>query len=577
MTREEFFSKLDAGAKWDVGVSIARTNPLPLDANEVFRSVVEMETYIKENALAYPGQIVVVLGETETAAYLVSVVGGEGKGYAKLAATTGSGDVGEELTALAARVAANEAAIKELQSSVKAAQGTIGEHTTTLGSYGTRISAVEAKALANESSISGVSDRVTANEGAISTANSNISANTSAIAEINTALADVYTKSQTDTKIAEEIGKQAHFSAKVVTSTDEMTDPTTLYLVKDESTAGEDKYKEYMVIGGTPTIIGDTSTNLSDYATTESVNASIAAVNQTITDKDAAMGTRVDGVAEDLATDKADLAAFKTTVSTTYQTKADATTDKSALEEAIGSKAAQSDLQALQTTVGNQDTAIKALQTADTGFENRIKALEDVGAQKNVINSVETTEFEVDTTGKLSIKSIAQDKITGLAGALSAIDTKFDTKVDKVEGSRLITTAEGQKLEKLVLNEDGSVEVSGEVAAGNVKGLGEWITTHRADTAGLLSAAQEAKLNGIASGAQVNVLEGIQVANNDLSVVDKKVNIPIAADQLGVVLSSTGEDKIKVEADGSMSVNSVNITKLTQSADTILVLDGGNA
>ena len=207
MTREEFFNKLDAGAKWDVGVSIARTNPLPLDANEIFRSVTEMETYIKENALAYPGQIIVVLGETETAAYLVSVVGGEGKGYAKLAATTGSGDVGEELTALAARVAANEAAIKELQTSVKAAQDTIGEHTTTIGSYGTRIGAVEAKALANENNISDVSDRVTTNEGAISTANSNISANTSAIAEINTALAGVYTKSQTDTKIAEEIGK----------------------------------------------------------------------------------------------------------------------------------------------------------------------------------------------------------------------------------------------------------------------------------------------------------------------------------------------------------------------------------
>ena len=43
MTREEFFNKLEAGAKWDVGVSIARTNPLPLDANEIFKSVADME------------------------------------------------------------------------------------------------------------------------------------------------------------------------------------------------------------------------------------------------------------------------------------------------------------------------------------------------------------------------------------------------------------------------------------------------------------------------------------------------------------------------------------------------------
>lgn len=108
MTREEFFNKLKTGAKWDVGVAINRTNPVPLDANEIFESIATMEAYIKSNALAYPGQIVVVLGEAETAAYLVNAVGGEGKGYVKLAATTGSGDVGEELVQLAARVAVVE-------------------------------------------------------------------------------------------------------------------------------------------------------------------------------------------------------------------------------------------------------------------------------------------------------------------------------------------------------------------------------------------------------------------------------------------------------------------------------------
>ena len=54
-----------------------------------------MEAYIKSNPIAHPGQLIVVLGETETAAYLVHTVGGEGKGYYKLAATTGSGDVAE--------------------------------------------------------------------------------------------------------------------------------------------------------------------------------------------------------------------------------------------------------------------------------------------------------------------------------------------------------------------------------------------------------------------------------------------------------------------------------------------------
>ena len=104
MTREEFFNKLNAGAKWNVGVSIARTNPLPLDANEIFESVEKMEEYIATNLLAYPGQLVVVLGTNETAAYLVKTVGGNGKGYSKLAATSGSGDVNEQLEALSDRL-----------------------------------------------------------------------------------------------------------------------------------------------------------------------------------------------------------------------------------------------------------------------------------------------------------------------------------------------------------------------------------------------------------------------------------------------------------------------------------------
>ena len=77
MTREEFFDSLAAGAKWDVGVSIARTNPLPLDSNSVFESYTALTSYAGSNPLAYPGQIVAVLGtgEDPIAAYLINTVG----------------------------------------------------------------------------------------------------------------------------------------------------------------------------------------------------------------------------------------------------------------------------------------------------------------------------------------------------------------------------------------------------------------------------------------------------------------------------------------------------------------------
>ena len=156
-----------------------------------------------------------------------------------------------------------------------------------------------------------------------------------------------------------------------------------------------------------------------------------------------------------------------------------------------------------------------------TALTTRVKTLEDVGAEKNIINSVDVAQFAVDETRKLTMKPIAIEKITGLSAAI-------DSKVDKVEGSRLITSDEATKLGKLVLSEDGTVEISGEINASNVKELGTWITTNRDTTPGLLSATDATKITGIESGAQVNIIESVSINGIDLVAEDKKVNIPLA-------------------------------------------------
>lgn len=66
--REKFFDDLAKGARWDVGVSIARGNPLPLDANSVFESYADLEAYAA-GVLAYPGQIVAVVNADSTGVY----------------------------------------------------------------------------------------------------------------------------------------------------------------------------------------------------------------------------------------------------------------------------------------------------------------------------------------------------------------------------------------------------------------------------------------------------------------------------------------------------------------------------
>ena len=81
MTREELFDKLKAGARWDVGVSINRSNSLPLDANSIFESYEIASTYASKNkeaitALglldnAYIGQILTVVENDAVKIYVI--------------------------------------------------------------------------------------------------------------------------------------------------------------------------------------------------------------------------------------------------------------------------------------------------------------------------------------------------------------------------------------------------------------------------------------------------------------------------------------------------------------------------
>lgn len=193
------------------------------------------------------------------------------------------------------------------------------------------------------------------------------------------------------------------------------------------------------------------------------------------------------------------------------------------------------------------------------------------GAQVNVINSVDEEQFAIDENKKLTLLDVAMGKVTGLSEAL-------DNKVDKVEGARLIREDEASKLEKLVVSDDGSVEISGEINAANVKELDTWITNNRDNVLGLFDAEDDSKLDSIAYGAQVNVLEAVQVGGTLLDIVNKTVNIPVAtADSFGVVKSADGENKVMVADDGTMEVGSVNVNRLVQTEDEVLILNGGAA
>ena len=166
---------------------------------------------------------------------------------------------------------------------------------------------------------------------------------------------------------------------------------------------------------------------------------------------------------------------------------------------------------------------LTALADRVSTAETKIKALEDIGAEKNVIATVDTSQFAVDASRNLTLLDVAMSKVTGLQDALT-------NKVDKETGKSLVS-------DTLI-----------------------------------------AKLEAVENGAQANTIEQIKVGGTLLEIVDKGVNIPVATDTaLGVVKSASDDNKVTVAADGTMEVNSVNVNKLTQDDADVLILDGGSA
>ena len=143
-------------------------------------------------------------------------------------------------------------------------------------------------------------------------------------------------------------------------------------------------------------------------------------------------------------------------------------------------------------------------------------------AQKNLFQSVNESEFEIDDEQKLNLLAIPQEKITGF-------DDVLKSKVDVETGKSLVENT-------------------------------------------LIT-----KLEGVEEGAQANKLEAVKVNGVALDIADKAVNIPVGGTVLGVVMSSDAQNKVAIGADGTMEVNNVNVSKLVQDNDSYLILDGGTS
>ena len=372
--------------------------------------------------------------------------------------------------------------------------------------------------------------------------------------------ADVYTKDEADLAIDAAVAGASHLTRQIVTAQELaafIANPATaadnvIYMQKFSSGKGKDNYKEYMRFGteGSYSIelIGDTSVDLTDYAKTADVNTTLESyAKTTVTDN---LTTQIAANATAIS-QKAD-----TTVVETLSGKVDKNIgDITALTEAVNGKANQNDLTALTTTVEGHTADLATLTNTVAG--------------------------KADTSAVTELTTKVTKNTNDLAALTTTVDGKVDKVTSEVDGKQvpwtLLSPTNKTKLDNLVLNEDGTVGISGSVAAEKVTGLADWVTGQRDSTPGLLSAADEAKLDGIAEGAQVNVIEAIKLAGQteNLAIIDKVVELPFATGEVAGIVKTSAE--IGLDANNALEVKSLNVKKLVQTEDVLLNCGGAAA
>ena len=106
---------------------------------------------------------------------------------------------------------------------------------------------------------------------------------------------------------------------------------------------------------------------------------------------------------------------------------------------------------------------------------------------------------------------------------------------------------------------------------------GDWISIVN----GVISVRQEVTDEFIISDDKVlgiNQVSATKVEGIEALIESMMSDLPIATDVIpGLVLSSQSLDSINVLADGTMSINGVNINKVYQDADTELFIYGGDS
>lgn len=242
-----------------------------------------------------------------------------------------------------------------------------------------------------------------------------------------------------------------------------------------------------------------------------------------------------------------------------YAKTSEVNTIKGNLEKSISDNVSTltSKVGTAQTTANEASSAASTNAGEITKIKTRVSSLEGVGAQANVIESVkvngsalpisdksvnvdlsayaETTELNK----RINLKSETGDnKSVSIFGTAVRLSLGTDPNERQINIESGVHIGTGVKI-SLDLNDSSNSRlafesVRGNITIANVEDLNSYV---RKESGKVLSSndyttAEKTKLAGIASSAQVNVIESVKVNGSTLSVASKAVNIPLASNQV---------------------------------------------
>nr|DAG84376.1 MAG TPA: hypothetical protein [Caudoviricetes sp.] len=191
--------------------------------------------------------------------------------------------------------------------------------------------------------------------------------------------------------------------------------------------------------------------------------------------------------------------------------------------------------------LSHYDSKIKAVSAGGISIAGKVVTLSAISGAVLGTFTVPDTVYSLATETADGLMSKADfAKLAGIAAGATKVEESTTNGNVKINGTEVVvyepatyTAHEDAALYKITVTETGAVSTATAVTKADITALGipAQDTTYGLASAtadGLMSKADFAKLEGIAAGAQANVIEAVSVNGNALPINSKGVNIDLS-------------------------------------------------